>query len=214
MVPSTANVPLREPADASPQIEERSAARTARFLSFRDRVSLRWRHELLATVRERIRVDPSVRVLDLGGGAGAATELFAHGAGEIVVLDPDPKKLQRGQARRLGLTFTHGVAEALPFPDGRFDRVASVLSFHHFRDGRAALAEASRVLAPGGMLLVCDVEANTWPGRLFRLFHRATLHGSLSFVAAAVVDSWLERTGFLRIQRTRMGPYYLLTAEK
>jgi SAM-dependent methyltransferase len=47
-------------------------------------------------------------------------------------------------------------AEALPFRDGRFDLVVSALSLRHWYDPGRGLAEAGRVTAPGGTLVIAD----------------------------------------------------------
>jgi ubiquinone/menaquinone biosynthesis C-methylase UbiE len=52
-----------------------------------------------------------------------------------------------------------GVAESLPFGDGMFDLVTAYSVLHHLADHRPVLAEAARVLRPGGMLYV-DLEPN------------------------------------------------------
>jgi ubiquinone/menaquinone biosynthesis C-methylase UbiE len=153
-------------------------------------------------------------LLDLGGGTGAATEVFAHGASEIVVVEPEPARVARGRESHPTISFIEGPAENLPFADRRFDRVVSSLSFHHFEDGARVLSEAYRVLRPGGSLFVLDVEAESWRGRLFRFLHSFSRHGDLSFSAPSEVDGWLARAGFVEVRRDRLGPYYLLTARK
>jgi ubiquinone/menaquinone biosynthesis C-methylase UbiE len=153
-------------------------------------------------------------VLDLGGGTGVTTERFAEGAGEVVVLEPDPRKVARGRAARPAVGFVEGVAERLPFENGRFDRVVSLLSFHHFHDSTGALAEAFRVLAPGGSLTVCDVDPGSWQSRMFRAFHRLAFHGPLAFADAEDVDRRARAAGFAQVRRDRLGSAYLVTATK
>jgi SAM-dependent methyltransferase len=63
------------------------------------------------------------------------------------------------EARRRGLAnirIERGAAEGLPFPDESFDFVASRYSAHHWRDFRAGLREARRVLKPGGRAAFID----------------------------------------------------------
>jgi ubiquinone/menaquinone biosynthesis C-methylase UbiE len=214
MTASTSNVPSPSSAASVRAVEAPVGVGAAPTQSFRERASLRHRRALLARLRERVQAGPKVRLLDLGGGAGAATEVFAKGASEVVVLDPNRKRVARGRSVRPAISFVEGVAETLPFPDQRFERVVSLLSFHHLNDGAKALAEASRVLVPGGKLVVSDFGVTSWPGRLFRFLHRVTLRRSLSFTDPTVVDSWLARAKFGGIQRERVGSYFILSAEK
>lgn len=113
---------------------------------------------------ERAAIRPGQRVLDLGCGTGTLglrVKLTCPGA-EVVGLDADARMLRaaRLKAGRTGaaVEFVRGHAQKLPFPDGAFDRVVSGLFFHHLVPDakRAALAEARRVLAPGGELHAAD----------------------------------------------------------
>jgi ubiquinone/menaquinone biosynthesis C-methylase UbiE len=175
---------------------------------------LRRREPLLRRVREEVRPGPAVRVLDVGGGTGVTTARFAEGAGEVVVLEPNPKKVARGRLVRPQLVFVEGSAEELPFEEGRFDRVVSLLSFHHFRDSTRALSEAFRVLAPGGSFTVCDVGPTSHLTRLFRALHRLTFHGPLRFDDPQEVDRRARAAGFVTVRCEEVGPYYLVTATK
>jgi ubiquinone/menaquinone biosynthesis C-methylase UbiE len=57
-------------------------------------------------------------------------------------------------------------AEALPFRDGAFDTIVSASSLHYWADPVAGLAEARRVLAPGGLLLLVDWARDRWTMRV------------------------------------------------
>jgi ubiquinone/menaquinone biosynthesis C-methylase UbiE len=109
-------------------------------------------------------LQPGQRVLDLGCGTGnlALRVKRACPGVEASGVDADPRMLRAAtaKAKRAGVevTFTHGFAQALPFPDAAFERVVSGLFFHHLSplQKASALREAARVLAPGGELHVAD----------------------------------------------------------
>ena len=101
------------------------------------------------------------RVLDVGCGAGHTAFAFAGGAQEVVALDLTEAMLEQTRAgareRDLAnLEARSGDAEALPFDDASFDIVTSRLAAHHFPHVECFVAEAHRVLRPGGRLLVSD----------------------------------------------------------
>lgn len=101
------------------------------------------------------------RVLDLGCGAGHVTFAVAPLVREVVACDLSPEMLTTlaGAAGQRGLenvATRQGAAEDLPFSNGEFDVVLSRYSAHHWRDLGRGLAEARRVLRPGGILAVVD----------------------------------------------------------
>jgi SAM-dependent methyltransferase len=87
---------------------------------------------------------PVGRVLDVGCGVGHSFELLAPR--ETVGLDLDPDVLA-GQQRETRV----GDMRSLPFPDGSFGAVLSVQALEHVPDPERAVAEAARVLEPGGV---------------------------------------------------------------
>jgi SAM-dependent methyltransferase len=100
-------------------------------------------------------------VLDLGCGGGHVTFAVAPHVREVVACDLSPEMLDVVQcaARERGLANVmtrQGVAEQLPFADASFDMVMSRYSAHHWRDVSAGLAEAARVLKPGGVAAFVD----------------------------------------------------------
>lgn len=111
-------------------------------------------------------VIPGDRVLDIGCGAGVDTLLAALLAGDGaagsatgIELSPDMLARARDNTARSGIdnvTFHEGSAQELPFADESFDLVISSGVFNLVVDKGRALAEAYRVLQPGGRLQVAD----------------------------------------------------------
>jgi ubiquinone/menaquinone biosynthesis C-methylase UbiE len=96
------------------------------------------------------------RVLEIGAGTGHSFPYYEK-AREVVATEPDPFMLAQARKRLEELGLTHvdlcqHVAEDLPFEDGSFDHVVSVLVLCTVKDARSALLEVRRVLKPGGTL--------------------------------------------------------------
>lgn len=88
-------------------------------------------------VLESIELDSHSKILDVGGGTGAATDFFP---GEKTVLDPSEKLLIKAKGEKV-----LGVAERLPFEDNSFELVISLSAIHHFDDAQLAIKEMLRV---------------------------------------------------------------------
>jgi ubiquinone/menaquinone biosynthesis C-methylase UbiE len=131
---------------------------------------------------EQAEIEPGHRVLEVGCGTGNLTLLAKRlqPRADFVALDPDPRALARARrkARRRHLTvqLDRGFAEHLPYPDASFDRVLSSLMLHHLEASakRAMLQEVERVLRPGGVLHLLDIDGAE--GRHDRFLARR-LHG-------------------------------------
>ena len=113
---------------------------------------------------------PSDTVLDVACGGGLVVCAFARHVRQATGIDVTPAMLERARdlARQQGLsnvTWDLGSALPLPYPDGTFTIVVSRFAFHHFPDPQAVLAEMVRVCAPGGRVLVCDVQASADPDK-------------------------------------------------
>lgn len=109
-------------------------------------------------------VQPGQQVLDLACGTGTLTIWLKqqHPAAQVSGVDGDLEILgiARTKAQRAGadIRWHHGLSTGLPFAAAGFDRVTSSLFFHHLQPAakRKSLAEALRVLRPGGELHVAD----------------------------------------------------------
>lgn len=96
-------------------------------------------------------------VLDVACGTGVLARAARKRVGErgkAVGLDPNEGMLAVAQRLDQGVSWQRGVAEELPFGDASFDRVVSQFGMMFFTDAEQAVAEMSRVLAPGGSVAV------------------------------------------------------------
>lgn len=122
----------------------------------------------LREIRRQALAGASGRTLDLGAGTGANLPLFPAAVSELVLVEPDPHMLKKLRGR-LGAggaptTVVQAGAEALPFEDSSFDTAVFTLVLCTVPDPAAALAEAARVLRPGGRLLFVEHVRSRHPG--------------------------------------------------
>jgi SAM-dependent methyltransferase len=101
------------------------------------------------------------RVLDVATGGGHTALAFAPRVRSVVAHDITLSMLRaaRDHITAQGghnVTYCRAPAEALPFAAACFDLVVCRLAAHHFANTRAFVAEAARILRPGGYLLISD----------------------------------------------------------
>jgi ubiquinone/menaquinone biosynthesis C-methylase UbiE len=162
---------------------------------------------IVGRLLDAVAAQPGMRLLDVCCGPGYAAGGAAARGLTAVGIDIAPAMVE--EARRLfpAAEFHEGDAEALDFDDAAFDAVICAFGLLHLPNSEAALAEALRVLKPGGryaFAVWCQPER----ARLLALALRAiTSHADLTvplppappmfqFSEPAVAKSALERTGF------------------
>jgi SAM-dependent methyltransferase len=107
---------------------------------------------------------PDDVVLDIGCGSGSAVREAARIvlAGQVLGLDPTPAMLQiaaqhtSAVAERERVHFLVGSAEHIPLPDDSVGVALAINSLHHWQDWQRGLADARRVLRPGGRLWISE----------------------------------------------------------
>ena len=140
--------------------------------SLEDRAQMPTYRAMFRTLIDVIAPQPDEAFLEIGCGAGSLVRLLAQrldSSNPITAVDVNPFLLQEAAdlAEAAGLSgaihFTEGNAEALPFDDEAFDCVYSVTVFEEC-DADRAIAEAMRVLRPGGRvgLVVRALDMPQW----------------------------------------------------
>jgi demethylmenaquinone methyltransferase/2-methoxy-6-polyprenyl-1,4-benzoquinol methylase len=155
-----------------------------------------WKRYFVATAQAK-RGD---RVLDLAGGTGDIAVLLKDRvgeAGEVIVGDINGDMLRVGRDRLTdrglvrGLDWVQCNAQALPFPDGRFDLVTIAFGLRNVTDKDAAVREMCRVLRPGGQARVLEFSQVTadWFRPLYD-FHSFNVLPKLGSMIAGDEDSY------------------------
>lgn len=99
------------------------------------------------------------KILDLGAGTGIASYAFARAGGQVYALEPDESDVGRGAINQIvngmPVELLDAFGEEIPLPDESVDIVYARQVLHHTRDLQKVMIECSRVLKPGGRILVC-----------------------------------------------------------
>lgn len=107
-------------------------------------------------------LDSNWIVGDLGCGTGQVAAALAPFVKQVIAVDRSNDMLDAARRRTRDLANANvdvrrGELEALPIQDDTLDAATLLLVLHHLPDPAEALAEAARVLKPGGRLLICDM---------------------------------------------------------
>ncbi|MSP04362.1 MAG: metalloregulator ArsR/SmtB family transcription factor [Acetobacteraceae bacterium] len=116
-------------------------------------------------------------LLDIGTGTGRLLEVLAPRVDAALGIDASPAMLALARARLARAGLSHcavrlGDMYRLPFADAAFDVAVLQMVLHHADDPAQVLAEAARVLRPGGMLVVVELARHDRTDIAARLAHR------------------------------------------
>lgn len=127
--------------------------------------------------RGLLRLAPRARYIDLGIGDGMLTLMLAEVAESVTAVDLSPEMLRQLESRAKAQNIQNVATveadiEDLPMEDGQFDVAVLSQALHHASEPARCLAEARRVLRPGGKLLLLDLLAHGEEWVRERLQHR------------------------------------------
>jgi ubiquinone/menaquinone biosynthesis C-methylase UbiE/DNA-binding transcriptional ArsR family regulator len=150
--------------------------------------------EVEAAIAAMLQTRPLGRFVDIGTGTGRMLELFADEAISAIGIDrsPDMLRVARGKLSAAGRTdceLRQGDVMALSLPDGCAETVLIHQVLHYIPAPENALAEAARILAPGGRLLVIDFAPHD-----HEELRTQDAHARLGF-SDTQMKSWLEALG-------------------
>lgn len=113
-------------------------------------------NEHLARYAFACRLARRKRVLDIACGMGYGSAALAAVADHVTGLDISPEAVEAARAAypAENLTFLAAPAQSIPLPDASFDLIVAFECIEHLEDWPALLAEARRLLAPGGQFIV------------------------------------------------------------
>jgi ubiquinone/menaquinone biosynthesis C-methylase UbiE/DNA-binding transcriptional ArsR family regulator len=158
-----------------------------------------------SAIRAALADKPIRSLLDLGTGTGRMLELFGADIDRGLGLDLslDMLALARARLDRAGLkhcSVRHGDIYDLALPRDSFDVVIIHQVLHFLDDSARAIAEAARVLRPGGRLLVVDFAPHD-----LEFLREEHAHRRLGF-SAETVTQWLEAAGLDVLRQETLPP--------
>lgn len=106
---------------------------------------------------ERVRAADFKSALDVGCGEGRFSRMLRAAGIQTVGIDPTEILIQEARRRDPEGDYRLAAAEELPFPDASFDLVVSYLSLIDIPDVPMSISEMTRVLQPGGRLLIANL---------------------------------------------------------
>jgi SAM-dependent methyltransferase len=113
-----------------------------------------WFLPMYKTVLEQLKPTSDHLLLDAGCGSGLFTYMANKTGTQVIGIDAAPGLLEEARRRNPDINFLEEDLEALPFADESFDFVTGFNSFQYAGSFHKSIAEAVRVLKPGGKLVI------------------------------------------------------------
>ena len=136
---------------------------------------------------------PLGRLLDIGTGTARMLQMLAPRAASALGIDRSPEMLRYARenlaSAGVDAVLSQGDMYALPLPDGSVDTIILHQVLHYAHHPEAVIAEAARVLAPDGIIVIVDVAPHERED-----FRKRFAHARLGFADEAV-EKWLAQAG-------------------
>ena len=124
---------------------------------------------------------PGMKILDLAAGTGSSSAPLAAAGADVIAADFSEGMIAAGKKARPDLTFIRCDALNLPFEDNSFDLFTISFGLRNTQNTAKALAEARRVVKPGGRLVVVEFSSPSFAP--FRAIYMNYLMRALPFIA-------------------------------
>ena len=168
-----------------------------------------WRKKATAIIAPRA----GMKILDIAAGTGSSSRPLADAGADVIALDFSQGMLDAGKRRNPDLTFIQGDALKLPFGENEFDVATISFGLRNTSSAKAALADAFRVVKPGGRMVVVEFSHPT--NRIFRTIYMKYLMRALPAIAkktssnpdayiylAESIQAWPNQKGLAQVMES------------
>ena len=196
MIGANSGIGLESPSDPFVAYYEKHSTSPATIAHFK-----RLRDMLLCVLPSK---QGQVKVLDIGCGAGSFSQIWAESGFAVAGIDINAELVvlaqNRMKAAGFAAEFRSGSATALPWPDSSFAIVTMPELLEHVEDWQSCLAEAIRVLAPGGVLylsttnVLCPVQ-NEFDLPLYSWYPKSLKRRCVR-LATSTHPQWVQHASF------------------
>jgi SAM-dependent methyltransferase len=142
-------------------------------------------------------------ILEVGSGTGFWLNLLSQVTPSVFGVDFSMGMLAQAKKSPAALKLSRGAAGQLPYRTETFDLVFCVDAIHHFGDQRAFIAEAFRVLKPGGALVVIGHDPHSGEGNWYIYDYFDTVYETdlKRYPSSGAIKNWMKQAGFENIER-------------
>jgi SAM-dependent methyltransferase len=135
----------------------------------------------------------------IGIEIGVGTGRFAVPLG--IQIGVEPAKSMADMAHQRGIRVVRAVGELLPFRSASFHRALLVTTLCFLRDPQRSLAEATRILQPGGQILIGMIDRDSPLGRYYEAHKpESKFFRQANFYSISVVLEWLARLNYRQVE--------------
>jgi ubiquinone/menaquinone biosynthesis C-methylase UbiE len=142
-------------------------------------------------------------ILEVGSGTGFWLNLLHQVTPHLYGMDFSAGMISQARNQPAPLKLTRGTAVQLPYQTAAFDLLYCVDAIHHFGDSHAFIAEAFRVLKPGGALAVIGHDPHSGEGNWYIYDYFETVYETdlTRYPSSGMIKNSMKQAGFVDIER-------------
>lgn len=164
---------------------------------------------------ELLALTPNDILLDIGGGTGMIVDqILAKSSCEGYIVEVEQKKLLYAARKRKNINLVNASVDFIPFPYEYFSKVMSIVAFHHFSDQDSALEEIKRVLKPGGLLILNEIDPSTFKGKIVSFVENTVKRMNCKYYSPSHLHEKVKTHAYQEISITHAPIGYFLSAKK